>query len=117
MISHHPAKFGGHRHYGSGDMMLVVVEGQDSTCSRLDLPLLFIFLRHMECHAHIHENSGRGHNNLPVCPMKDSRSWSHMSTRTTNGTYLKNLFCQSVEKKCLEKGKEKNEWQLQNVFY
>ena len=28
MVSHHPAKFGGHRHYGSGDMMFVMVEVQ-----------------------------------------------------------------------------------------
>ena len=31
MVSHHPAKFGGHKHCGSGDMMLLVIEGQDST--------------------------------------------------------------------------------------
>ena len=42
MVSHHPAKFGGHRHCGSGDMMFVVVEGQESTCPRLDSPLLLI---------------------------------------------------------------------------
>ena len=24
MVNHHPAKFGGHRHCGSGDMFLVV---------------------------------------------------------------------------------------------
>ena len=30
MVSHHPAKFGGHRHYGSGYIFLVI-EGQDST--------------------------------------------------------------------------------------
>ena len=32
MVSHQPARFGGHRRCGSGDMMFVVVEGQDSTC-------------------------------------------------------------------------------------
>ena len=32
--SHHPAKFGGHRNCGSGDMMFLVIEGQDSTCPR-----------------------------------------------------------------------------------
>ena len=31
MVSHHPAKFGGYRYCGSGDMMFVVVEGQDTT--------------------------------------------------------------------------------------
>ena len=28
--SHHPAMFSGHRHCGSGHMMFLVVEGQDS---------------------------------------------------------------------------------------
>ena len=34
MVSHHPATFGGHRHCGSGVIMYLVVEKQDSTCSR-----------------------------------------------------------------------------------
>ena len=33
MVSHHPATFGGHRHCGSG-VTFLVVEKQDSTCSR-----------------------------------------------------------------------------------
>ena len=50
MVSHHPAKFGGHRHCGSGDTMFLVVEGQDSTCPRLNPPLLFISKAHgMSC--------------------------------------------------------------------
>ena len=60
----------------------------------------------MACHAHTYKISGQRHNNLSVCPMKDSRSWSHMSTKTTNGTYLKN-FCQSFQKQRWEEGKEK----------
>ena len=43
MKSHHSAKFGGHRHCGSEDMMFLVVEGQDYTCPRFSLPLLFIY--------------------------------------------------------------------------
>ena len=80
MVSHHPAKFGGHRHYGNGDMFSVGIclEGQNSGWPCLDPSLLFI-LRH----AYTHKISGGRHNNLLVCPMKDSRSWSHMSTRTT----------------------------------
>ena len=35
MVRHHPAKFGGHRHCGSGDMKFLVVDGPDSTCSRM----------------------------------------------------------------------------------
>ena len=50
MVSHQPAKFGGHRHCGIGDMMFVLVEGQDSTCPWLDPPLLFISKAHgMTC--------------------------------------------------------------------
>ena len=30
IVFHHPAKFHGHIHCGSGDMMFLVVEGQDS---------------------------------------------------------------------------------------
>ena len=45
MVSHHPAKFGGHRHCGSEDIFLVI-EGQDSRRSCLNPPLLFISKRH-----------------------------------------------------------------------
>ena len=30
MVGHHPNKYGDHRHRGSGDMMFLVVESQDS---------------------------------------------------------------------------------------
>ena len=33
MVSNHPAKFGSHKHCGSRDLMLLVIEEQDSTCS------------------------------------------------------------------------------------
>ena len=50
MISYRPAKFVDHRHCGNGDMILAV-EGQSSTDSRLNLPLLFIPKAHgMEAH-------------------------------------------------------------------
>ena len=94
MVSHHPAKFGGHRHCVCGDVMLVLVEGQYSTYFRLNPSLLFVSKAHgMPCSQT--RNSRRRRNNLPVCPMKDSRSWSHMSTRIADGTYCKNFF-QSV---------------------
>ena len=92
-----PAKFGGHRHCGSEDMMFVVAEGQDSTCLYLDPPLLFVS-KDMTCHAYIYKSSGRMHNNLPVCSTKDSRPWSHMSPRKTDGTYFK-MFCETFRKK------------------
>ena len=36
MVSHHPTKFRGLRHCGSGDIMFLVAEEQDSTCSPLN---------------------------------------------------------------------------------
>ena len=41
MISHHPAKFDDHRHYGNGDIMFLVAEEENSRCSYFNLPLLF----------------------------------------------------------------------------
>ena len=33
ILSHHPAKFGDLRLYGSGNMIFLTVKGQESTCS------------------------------------------------------------------------------------
>ena len=41
-----PAKFGGRRHCGSGDMMLLVVAEQDSSCFCVNPPLWFISKAH-----------------------------------------------------------------------
>ena len=38
----------------------------------------------MACPALTHEISGRKYNNQLVCLTKDSRSWPHMSKRTTD---------------------------------
>ena len=42
MVGHHPAKFRGHSHCVNGDLMFLVVEGQESICPRFNPPLLFI---------------------------------------------------------------------------
>ena len=41
MVSHHPEKFGDHRHYGSGDIMFLVAEEENSRCSCFNPSLLF----------------------------------------------------------------------------
>ena len=41
MVSHHPTKFGDHRHCGSGDIMFLVAEKENSRCSRFNPALLF----------------------------------------------------------------------------
>ena len=43
MGSYHPAKFGDHRHCGSGDIMFLVAEDENSRRSHFNPPLLFIF--------------------------------------------------------------------------
>ena len=45
LVSHQPGKFGGHRHCSNGDMFLVAEE-EDSRCSCLNSPLLFISKGH-----------------------------------------------------------------------
>ena len=40
MVSHHPAKSGGHRQCDKGDIMFLVVEKQDFTCSCLSHPII-----------------------------------------------------------------------------
>ena len=42
MLSHHPAKFGGHRLCGSGDKMFLVAEKEDCRCFHFNPPLLYI---------------------------------------------------------------------------
>ena len=48
MGSHELAKFGGshHSHCGSGDIMFLVAEEENSRCSRFNLPILFISKGH-----------------------------------------------------------------------
>ena len=46
MVSYHSAKFGSPKNCKDGDMMILVVEGQDSTCPRLNPLLLFISKAH-----------------------------------------------------------------------
>ena len=70
----------------------------------------------MACHAATHKISGCRQHILLVCPLKVSQSWSHMSTRTTNGNYLKD-FCQSVEKQQREgKNEEENIAAIAKLF-
>ena len=45
MVSHHPAKFDGYRHCGSGDIMFLVAKEKNSRYSRFNSPLLFNFQR------------------------------------------------------------------------
>ena len=55
-----------------------------------------------------HKISGRRHSNLPVCPLKYPRSWSHMCAKITDGKFLKEFF-QFVQKQQREgNGQEKN---------
>ena len=52
MVCHHPTKSAGLRHCCSVDIIFLVVEGQDSTCSRLNLTLL-LSLKYMAYYINI----------------------------------------------------------------
>ena len=54
-----------HRHCGSGDTMFLVVEGQDSTCPRFNLPLLFISKAH----------------GMPCSHTRNFRTWTRIISR------------------------------------
>ena len=43
MVSHHPAKFGGHRHCASGGIMFLAAKEENYRCSCSNTPLLFNF--------------------------------------------------------------------------
>ena len=79
-----PATFGVHRHCGSGDMMLSVVEGKNSLCSCLNSPLLFISNGHgMKAHGMSYVKSYPGHT-LPGQQMMKHRQKSfHQSINET----------------------------------
>ena len=58
VVSHHPAKFGGHRYCGVYTLILPQMQDVASMTvyARL-LPSLLFFLKHMTCHALTHEIS------------------------------------------------------------
>ena len=43
MVSHHPAKFGGYRNCGIGDIVFLFAKEENTRCSRFNPPLLFNF--------------------------------------------------------------------------
>ena len=83
MVSHHSAKFGDHRHCGSGDMFLVAEE-ENSRCSHFNLPLLFI-------------SKGHGLKAYSIS-YYSLQSWSHTIKAAIEQNF-ENNFCQSLQKK------------------
>ena len=73
MVGHHPTKFGGHQHWGSGYIMFLVVERQYSTSSHLNPLLLFISKAHgtqvMVAHTKF-DNKENSEKNDSRCPIK-----------------------------------------------
>ena len=80
MVSHHPVEFGGHRHFGNGDMFLIGKE-ENSRYSRFNPPLLFI--------SKAHGLKGHG-----LYYKLRSSSPEH---KATSGQIFDNNFCQSVQ--------------------
>ena len=46
MVGQHPAKFGSHWHWGSGDIIFLVSEEENSRCSGFNPPFLFVSKGH-----------------------------------------------------------------------
>ena len=103
MVSHHPAKFGGHRHCGSGDIMLLVAEEENSKCSRFNPPYC-LFVKDM----------GWKHSEISYYHFL---SWSH-TLKAAIGQNFEDIFCQTIQKHCRERKREKKnkERQLQSVL-
>ena len=71
MVGHHPANFGGQRHCGIGDIMILVVEEQGFTCC-LILLLLFVPKAHgmLRLHARNFKLIRTMTKTCPVRPIK-----------------------------------------------
>ena len=62
MVSRHPANFGAHRHCGSGNVMFLVSEEENSRCCHFNPSLLFISKAYGLFHLAYHIiNSDPGH--------------------------------------------------------
>ena len=58
MVSHHPAEFGGHMLFGSGDIIFLVAEEYDSICMLISNIVIFSKGHGMLAfHAHTYETS------------------------------------------------------------
>ena len=102
MVSHHPAKFCGHRHCDSGDIMLLVAEEENSRCSRFNPPLLFISIGHwLKAQTYQVINSNPGHTR---------------SKQQLNKNFKITFASPSKSTGEMEKEKEKKERQLQSVL-
>ena len=108
MVSYHPAKFG-----GSGvEALWLWRYAFSGWWAIFDMPSIRTAITVSICHTMLtHKIAGFGHNNLLVCPIKGSQSWSHMSARTTDGIYWKKIASPS---KHSAKKQEKKKWRLQS---
>ena len=60
MVSHHPAKFVGYRHCGSGDIMFLTAEEENSRCPRFN-PLLLLISKGHTGYQIINSDPGHTH--------------------------------------------------------
>ena len=94
-VSHHPTKFGGHRHCGSGDVFLMV-ERQYSTCSHLNAPFLLICKR----------NCRKLHEKLP--PVRPETATRKRRRRKKLGRRLQSF--------CIRRKRSKSQFHLINMI-
>ena len=127
ILSHHPVKFGGHRHCENGDKniptkMVILLQMWDiCDCIYLLTSVIFIFCKahDMSCATYISKNNLRNnfYGNFLVCPMKQGQSWSQASWGTNDKNIPKkaigSLF-KKIDKK--EKGRGKTIMAIAKLF-
>ena len=121
-------QFGGHRHWwrryngfsmsrhcGSADIKFLVVEEQDSTCSRLNLPLLFISKAHGMLWSHTRNFYSKGNSDKNICKCANEwvQSWSRASCVTS---HEQKKFASQLKKSAGKDKKKKRERLLLSFF-
>ena len=94
MVIHYPTKFDGHKICDSGDMILLVAEGQDFTCSHLILSLLFISKAHGMLCSHTQNSTIKKTliKSFATLSSEKAPSWSHASWIMNDKTLAKKVL-------------------------
>ena len=75
-MMHQPAKFGGHRRCGGGDIIFLVDEEEHSRWSDFNLLLQFITTYHINnsdpCHMYLNQQLGKNLKITFVCPSENT---------------------------------------------
>ena len=112
VVSHDPAKFGDHRHCGSGDIMFLVGEGENSRCFRYNRH--YCSTRH--CCLFL-KDMGWKHTAYHIINADPSHTRSKEQLEKILKITFPKLSRKSDEKEKKKKKTNKLEWQLQSFLH